>query len=117
MGERNYLMSCVIIFLAFAVLYGASTSLPGLLQSLLGYDAYHSGLVMSPSGVASILVMVIVGALLGRRYDARWLIGIGLAIVGVSNYWMSQINLQVSPSLVIWPRIVLAAGLGFVLRR
>ena len=35
------------------MLYGASTSLPGLLQSLFGYDAYVSGLVQSPSGVFS----------------------------------------------------------------
>ncbi len=76
--ERNFLMSCIIIFCAYGVLYAASTSLPGLLQTLLGYDAYHSGLVMSPSGIGSICVMVIVGFLLGRGLDARWLIGAGL---------------------------------------
>ncbi len=43
-------MSCIIIFCAFAVLYAASMSLPGLLQSLFGYDAFVSGLVLSPVG-------------------------------------------------------------------
>src|SRR6185436_16265136 len=76
MLERNFLMSCIIISCAYAVLYAASTSLPGLLQTLLGYDAYHSGLVMSPSGIASICVMILVGILLGRGIDARWLIGV-----------------------------------------
>jgi DHA2 family multidrug resistance protein len=47
--ERNLTASCIIIFCAYAVLYGASTSLPGLLQSLFGYDAYVSGLVQSPA--------------------------------------------------------------------
>ena len=51
LGERNFAACCVIIFCAYGVLYGASTSLPGLLQSLFGYDAYVSGLVQSPSGV------------------------------------------------------------------
>src|SRR5204863_8435787 len=31
LGERNFTASCIIIFCAYAVLYGASTSLPGLL--------------------------------------------------------------------------------------
>lgn len=112
--ERNFLMSCIIIFCAYGVLYAASTSLPGLLQTLLGYDAYHSGLVMSPSGIASICVMIVVGFLLGRQVDARWLIGAGLIIVGLSNLWMSNATLQVSPFFVIWPRVVLASGLGLL---
>ena len=49
--ERNFAACCVIIFFAYLVLYGASTSLPGLLQSLFGYDAMSAGLVMSPAGV------------------------------------------------------------------
>src|ERR1700758_306981 len=40
LGERNLAASCIIIFCAFGILYGASTSLPGLLQTLVGYDAY-----------------------------------------------------------------------------
>ncbi len=48
--ERNFAACCIIIFFAFAVLYAASTSLPGLLQSLFGYDALSAGLVMSPAG-------------------------------------------------------------------
>ena len=79
LGERNFAASCIIIFCAYGVLYGASTSLPGLLQSLFGYDAYVSGLVQSPSGVFSIMMMLVVGTLLGRGTDARWLIAGGPA--------------------------------------
>src|SRR5205823_12245356 len=70
LGERNLAASCVIIFCAYAVLYGASTSLPGLLQSLFGYDALVSGLVQSPSGIFSIMMLLVVGTLLGRGFDA-----------------------------------------------
>ena len=49
--ERNFAACCIIIFFAYAVLYAASTSLPGLLQSLFGYDALNAGLVMSPAGL------------------------------------------------------------------
>jgi hypothetical protein len=45
--------------------YATSTLLPGLLQSLFGYDAYHAGLVMSPAGIFSIMAIVGGGALIG----------------------------------------------------
>ena len=110
--ERNFSACCIIIFCAFAVLYGASTSLPGLLQSLFGYNALVAGLVLSPGGVAAILAMPVVGFLLGRQTDARWLIGAGLLLMAVSNYWMSQMNLFISPDQVVWPRVVLVLGLS-----
>jgi DHA2 family multidrug resistance protein len=112
--ERNFAVSCVIIFCAFAVLYAASVSLPGLLQTLFGYDAYHSGLVMSPAGFFSIVMMVVVGALLGRGADARWLIAPGLLIVAAGSYWMTLMNLQVSPWHVVWPRVVMIVGLSLI---
>jgi len=112
LGERNFSACCIIIFCAFAVLYGASTSLPGLLQSLFGYSALNAGLVMSPGGVAAVLAMPVVGFLLGRKTDARWLIGAGLLLMAASNYWMSQMNLFISPDQVVWPRVVIVLGLS-----
>jgi MFS transporter, DHA2 family, multidrug resistance protein len=112
--ERNFASACIIIFCAYAVLYGASTSLPGLLQSLFGYDAYVSGLVQSPSGFFSILMMLVVGFLLGRGTDARWLIATGLLVMAGGCYWMSLMNLEISPSMVVWPRVVTIVGLSMV---
>lgn len=112
LSERNFWVCCIIIFCAYAVLYGVSTALPGLLQSLFGYDAYRSGLVMSPSGFASVTMLLVCGALLGRGVDARWLIGAGLLVVAAGGYWMSVMNLEISPRQAILPRVVLIAGLG-----
>jgi DHA2 family multidrug resistance protein len=114
LGERNLAASCVIIFCAFGVLYGASTSLPGLLQSLFGYDAYVSGLVQSPAGVGSILVLIVVGILLGRGVDARWLVVTGLLVMAAGCYWMALMNLYISPWQVVWPRVVMICGLSMI---
>ena len=102
------------MFFAFAVLYCASIALPGLLQSLFGYDALRSGLAMSPSGVSSMAAMVVAGVLLGRRVDARWLIAAGLVVMAAGNYWMARMNLQIGPWQVIWPRMLLTLGLGLL---
>jgi DHA2 family multidrug resistance protein len=112
LGERNFAACCLIIFCAYLALYAASTSLPGLLQSLFGYDALSSGLVMSPAGIFAVLAMPIVGRLLGLRMDARWLIAAGLLIMTAGNYWMSQLNLDISPGQVVWPRVLVVAGLA-----
>ena len=114
LGERNLAASSIIIFCAYGVLYGASVSLPSLLQSLFGYDAFVSGLVMSPSGVFSILMMLVVGVLVGRGTDARWLIAGGLLVMAAGNYWMARMNLYISPGQVIWPRVVLIVGLSML---
>jgi DHA2 family multidrug resistance protein len=112
--ERNLAAACIIIFSAYAVLYGASTSLPGLLQSLFGYDAYVSGLVQSPSGFFAIAMMLVVGTLIARGVDARWLVGGGLLVMAAGCYWMSQMNLYISPWQVVWPRVVMISGLSMI---
>jgi DHA2 family multidrug resistance protein len=110
--ERNFAACCIIIFCAYLALYAASTSLPGLLQSLFGYDALSAGLVMSPAGFFAVLAMPIVGRLLGRGTDARWLIAAGLLTMTAGNYWMSQLNLDISPGQAVWPRVLVVAGLA-----
>ena len=44
----------------------------------------------------------------------RWLIAAGLLILAAGNYWMSQLNLDISPWQAVWPRVVMIAGLGMI---
>jgi len=114
LGERNFAVCCIIFFCAFAVVYCASMALPKLLQALFGYDALVSGLAMSPSGVSSMAAMVVAGVLLGRQFDARWMIAAGLVAMAAGNYWMVRMNLQVSFWHVVWPRMLVTLGLGLM---
>jgi DHA2 family multidrug resistance protein len=110
--ERNFAACCIIIFCAYAVLYASSTSLPALLQTLFGYDALSAGLVMSPSGIFAVITMPFVGRALGRGTDARWIIIAGLLTMAAGSYWMSQMNLDISPGQAVWPRVVLIIGIA-----
>src|SRR5262249_22543400 len=114
LSDRNFRSCCIIIFCAYGVLYANTTSLPALLQSLFGYDATTSGLVLSPSGIGAVLVLLIVGALLARGVDARYPMAIGLLVLAIGNYWMSQLNLSIGPWQVVWPRVVVIAGLSMI---
>jgi len=112
--DRNFRSCCIIIFCAFGVLYANTTTLPGLLQSLFGYDATTSGLVLSPAGLFSVTMLFIVGALMQRGVDARILIACGLVTLSLGNYWMSLMNLELSPWQVVWPRVVVIVGLSMI---
>ena len=78
LGERNFLACGLIIYISFAVLYGANVDTPQMLQELFGYDAFRAGLVLSPSAFFTMAMMPIVGFLLGRKVDARYIIPFGL---------------------------------------
>jgi DHA2 family multidrug resistance protein len=109
--DRNFSVCCIIIFCAFATLYANTVSIPALLQSLFGYDATTSGLVLSPAGIFAIIMLAIVGRLLGRGVDARFLIAGGLLVLAIGGYWMSRLNLDISPWQIVWPRVVFIIGL------
>ena len=114
LADRNFASCSLIIFCAYGILYGASTTLPGLLQSLFGYDAYVSGLVMSPSGIGSVLMLLVAGTIMARGVDARWLIVVGLLVMASGNRWMTLQNLEISPTQVIWPRVVTFMGISLI---
>ena len=108
--DRNFRACCIIIFCAYGVLYANTVSLPELLQSLFGYNATISGLVLSPAGIFAIMMLLIVGALLGRGVDARFLMAAGLITMSLGNFWMAHLNLEIGPWQVVWPRVVIIVG-------
>ena len=112
LAERNFAACCIIIFCAYLALFAGTKSLLGLMQTLFGYDALRTGLIMSPAGAAAVMAMPIVGRLIGMRADTRWLIAAGLMLMTAGNYWMSQLNLFISPGQAVWPRVILVLGLS-----
>ena len=112
--ERNLTICCIIMFFSFAVVYAANILLPGLLQNLFGYDALRSGEMVSPSGISSMAAMVLCGILLGRQFDARYMIGSGLVVLCASNLFRAHQNLQIGPWHVIWPHMLVMLGIGLI---
>ena len=48
-------------------------------------------------GLMALMMLFVVGLFPSRGIDARWLIGAGSIIMGIRNYWMSQMNLKPGP--------------------
>ena len=108
--DRNFVACGVVAYVAFAITYASMTLLPGMLQTLFDYNAVWSGLVMSPAGLFSIPTMAVVGYMLGKRYDARWIIIFGAGLMAAGSYMYSLMNLGVSPGQLVWPRVVQQVG-------
>ena len=51
---------------------------------------------------------------LARGFDARYLMAAGLVILAAGNFWMSRLNLDISPWQVVWPRVVVIVGLSML---
>jgi DHA2 family multidrug resistance protein len=115
LADRNFAVGCVTIALAFAVLYGQTVSLPAMLQTLFGYDATHSGLVLSPAGICAVMLLPLVALMLGKGVDARRLVVAGLVLMAAGNFWLSRMNLDIGPWDVVWPRVVTIAGLSLLI--
>jgi DHA2 family multidrug resistance protein len=111
--DRNFFFSNIFMFMLGFALFGSTVLLPLFLQTLMGYPATTAGMVLSPGGLVTMATMPIVGFLLGK-FDPRWLIAYGLAVVSFSLFVMSHFSLQISYTTAVTARMIQAAGLGFL---
>ncbi|MFZ0959371.1 MAG: DHA2 family efflux MFS transporter permease subunit [Terriglobia bacterium] len=91
---RNFFLATVTMFMLGFVLYGSTVLLPLMLQTLMGYTALLSGLVLSPGSLFTLLALPLVGRLT-QKVEARWLVAVGLGITGVALIRMSRFDLQI----------------------
>jgi len=111
--NRPFAVGTFLMFLLGFGLYGSFTMLPLFVQQLLGYTAMWAGLVLSPGGVASLLSMGIVGALVGR-IDTRILVAFGALMNVWAMHLLQQVYLDVDFWYVTTGRILQGVGLGFL---
>jgi DHA2 family multidrug resistance protein len=111
--DRNFLLATVTMFVLGFVLYGSTALLPIFLQTLLGYTALLSGLVLSPGGIVVVFMLPLVGKLL-TRIEARWLVICGVMIVAFSLFHMATFNLEIDFRTAMMARIYQSAGMAFL---
>jgi MFS transporter, DHA2 family, multidrug resistance protein len=111
--DKNFAIATFTMFALGVVLYGTTVLLPILVQTLMGYTATLAGLVLSPGAVITMFTMPIVGRLLSK-YEARWLVVLGLLILSLGMSLLARINLTASflELVLIW--CVSRSGLGFL---
>ena len=109
--DRTFASSIVMLFTLGFVLYGSTFLIPTFLQTMAGFDATTSGLVMTPGGFVVLVSMPIVGALV-RKVDTRLMVAYGLAMTGIGLQIMSTWNLSTGYWDAASARMVQSMGLG-----
>ncbi|MEO7494598.1 MAG: DHA2 family efflux MFS transporter permease subunit, partial [Massilia sp.] len=111
--NSNYVTGLLFIFIVGMVLFATRALMPSMLQSLMGYPAAVAGLVTAPSGLGTMVAMLIVGRLTGK-IDFRLLLACGFGITAFSLWQMTGYTLVLSQSDIVWPGIIQGVGLGLV---
>jgi len=100
-----------VVVLSF-VLFGTGLLNPVFLQEFMGYTASKAGMVMVPRAMGAMTAMFLTGQVSRAGYDNKRLIGLSFTLIAIGLWAMAHWNLNVGMWQVIWPGMVLGAGLG-----
>jgi MFS transporter, DHA2 family, multidrug resistance protein len=106
--------SCFFVMMATgAILISTTQMLPQLLQLNFGYTATLAGLVLSPGGVVTMAMMLVVGRLSGR-VQPKYLIAIGATVVALAMYNLTNLYGALDFWFFAWSRIYIGVGLPLI---
>ena len=112
--DKNYLIGTMVQIVMQAVLLASVAILPQFLQSLMGYDAYKSGLSMMPRGLGALTATILYGSF-ANRLDGRILVAVGLSCIATGCMMLGNLNLQISTMSIMFPNFLFGIGLGLAM--
>jgi DHA2 family multidrug resistance protein len=98
--DRNFNLSCLLVFGFMVTVVMALAYFPTLLQQGYGYPVDLAGYITAPRGVCAFLAAPVFIAL-GKKIDPRKLIFLGLVIFAFSNYLLTTFSDNASKSLIL----------------
>ncbi len=111
--DRNFVTCTIFGFFIGILLFSTMALLPPMMQNLMGYSAYESGLVSMPRGLGSFVAMILVGRLIGRL-DTRIILFTGLALSSLALWQMSRFDLSMGRMPFIVSGIIQGLGTGLI---
>jgi MFS transporter, DHA2 family, multidrug resistance protein len=96
-----------------AILYATTQFLPLLVQSNFGYTATWAGLVLSPGGLVTMVMMFAVGQL-SSRVQPKYLIMTGAVFCAISMYQLTSVYGDLNFWFLARTRIFLGFGLPLI---
>ncbi|MGB8539505.1 MAG: DHA2 family efflux MFS transporter permease subunit [Acidobacteriaceae bacterium] len=113
--ERNFAFANIFYFLFGFVLFGSTTMIPEILQSLYGYTATDAGLVLGPGALVITVLAPFVAILTQKgKVSPRWLIAFSFAVVSLSMLYYSGFTLQTNYTHYALARAVQGFGYAFL---
>lgn len=110
--NRNLALGSLFIFILGFGLYGSMFVFPVFTQNLLGFTALDTGLILLPGGVATMIMMPIIGISLKRGVPPKYLAMLGMVIFFVFSVMLSHETLASGSADFFWPLIIRGVGMG-----
>ncbi|MBI3523271.1 MAG: DHA2 family efflux MFS transporter permease subunit [Betaproteobacteria bacterium] len=115
LGDVQFSLALVFTLLLGGALFSTIFVFPVYLQTLLGFTALETGLVILPGAIASGVSMALMGKLTAAtRVDLRLFVVAGAMVFGYSMWLHSQFTTQSGVDDFFWPMILRGIGLGMV---
>jgi DHA2 family multidrug resistance protein len=106
--------ACFLVMLATgAILLATTQFLPQLVQQDFGYTATWAGLLLSPGGIVTMLMMFVVGRL-AAKVQPKYLIVAGAVIIAISMYQMTNVYGDLGFWYMARSRMLLGVGLPLI---
>jgi len=106
--------ACFVVMLATgAILLATTQFLPQLVQQNFGYTATWAGLLLSPGGGVTMVMMFVVGRLAGK-VQPKYLIVAGAVFIAVSMYQMTNVYGDLGFWYMARSRMLLGVGLPLI---
>ncbi|WP_426437576.1 DHA2 family efflux MFS transporter permease subunit [Bradyrhizobium genosp. P] len=106
--------ACFLVMLATgAILLATTQFLPQLVQQDFGYTATWAGLVLSPGGVVTMVMMFAVGRI-AAKVQPKYLIVAGAVVIAFSMYGMTNVYSDLGFWFMARSRMLLGLGLPLI---
>jgi MFS transporter, DHA2 family, multidrug resistance protein len=113
---RNFAIACVLFFMFGVSLFGTTTLIPQVLQSLYGYRAIDAGIVLAPGALVITVLAPISAQLLQRKLvSAKTMVLMSFCIVAMAMFLFSDKTLDAGSSQYSWNRVMQGFGYGLFL--
>lgn len=106
LSNRNFLIGCILSFITGMGIFGTIYLIPLFLGYVRELTAWQTGVVLSATGLGSLLGVPFYIALARRGVDTRWLMAFGLAMFGLSMLSFSRITHDWGGDQLFWPQII-----------
>ncbi|HTW28131.1 MAG TPA: DHA2 family efflux MFS transporter permease subunit [Acetobacteraceae bacterium] len=113
LATRQFGASFLVMLATGAILLATTQFLPQLVQQEFGYTATWAGLVLSPGGIVTMLMMFVVGRLSGR-IQPKYLIIAGALACALSMYDLTNTYGDLDFWFFARSRLVLGIGLPLI---
>jgi DHA2 family multidrug resistance protein len=113
--NNNLRIGVILSFVQGFGLFGSTFIIPLYTQSILGWTAFQSGLLMIPSTMVVAVMMPVVGKVIQNGFPQKYLIAAGMSIFFIYSLMAYYVlTADTGSENFFWPLIVRGFGLGML---